>query len=91
MRPYHIDIKEIENDFVITINKKQLSSDYILNLINWLQLITYEPDELNNYFKQLQQNLINETPVKKRVWNFSGSVSLNHQIDKINLRDLAYD
>lgn len=76
MRTYNLDIKEVENKFVITVDKNQLDAEYILNLINWLQFATNQP-------------LITEP--EKRIWNYSGSVDLNHQLDNINIRDLAYE
>lgn len=94
MKTYNLDIKDIENKFVITIDKKQLDADYILSLLNWLQFATYEPNELNNYFKKYQQIPKIEpiiTKEKKRIWNYSGSVNLNNQLDNINLRDFAYE
>jgi hypothetical protein len=33
MRTYQLDIEEMENKFVVTIDKNQLSPDYILNLV----------------------------------------------------------
>jgi hypothetical protein len=94
MRTYQLDIKEIENKFVITIDKNQLSPDYILNLVNWLQYVTIGQNELNNYFIRFQQMPIKQTIInepKKRTWNFSGSVNLNNKLDNINLRDFAYE
>lgn len=94
MRTYNLDIKEIENKFVITIDKNQLNAEYILNLLNWLQVATFEPNNPNNYVNKFQK-----TPPKKpvfskqkhRIWNYSGSVDLNHQLDGVNLRDFAYE
>jgi len=94
MKTYQLDIKEIENKFVITIEKNQLSPDYILNLVNWLQYITIGENELNNYFIRFQQMPVKQTTItepKKRIWNYSGSVSLNNKLDNINLRDFAYE
>jgi len=94
MRTYQLDIKEIENKFVITIDKNQLSPDYILNLVNWLQYISIGENELNNYFIRFQQMPLTQTPItepKKRIWNYSGSVNLNNKLDNINLRDFAYE
>lgn len=76
MRTYNLDIKEIENKIVITVDKNQLDADYILSLINWLQFAT--------------NNAVIAKPTK-RIWNYSGSVDLNHQLDNVNLRDLAYE
>jgi len=92
MRTYQLDIKEIENKFVITIEKNQISPDYILNLVNWLQYITIGENEMNNYFIRFQQIPVKQTTItepKKRTWNFSGSVNLNNKLDNINLRDFA--
>ena len=94
MRTYQLDIKEIENKFVITIDKNQLSPDYILNLVNWLQFGTVGQNELDNYFIRFQQMPLkqaNSIETKKRVWNYSGSVNLNNKLDDINLRDFAYE
>ena len=94
MRTYQLDIKEIENKFVITIEKNQISPDYILNLVNWLQYITIGENEMNNYFIRFQQIPVKQTTItepKKRIWNYSGSVSLNNKLDNINLRDFAYE
>ncbi len=94
MRTYQLDIKEVENKFVITIDKNQLSTDYILNLVNWLQYVTIGQNELNNYFIRFQQMPLkqaNSIETKKRVWNYSGSVNLNNKLDNINLRDFAYE
>ncbi len=93
MRNNQLDVIDKGNKFVITIEKKQLDADYILSLVNWLQFTTYQPNELNNYFVQVQQQpKQQENPhPKKRIWNYSGSVNLNHQLDNVNLRDFAYD
>ena len=94
MKTYQLDIKEIENKFVITIDKNQLSPDYILNLVTWLQYVTIGQNELNNYFIRFQQMPIKQTTIsvsKKRIWNYSGSVNLNNKLDNINLRDYAYE
>jgi len=94
MITYQLDVKEIENKFVITIDKNQLSPDYILNLVNWLQYVTIGQQELNNYFIKFQQmpikQLTNDSK-KKRIWKYSGSVNLNNKLDNINLRDFAYE
>ena len=76
MRTYNLDIKEVENKFVITVDKNKLDAEYILSLINWLQFAS------------------NQTPIAeptKRIWNYSGSVDINHQLDNVNIRDLAYE
>jgi len=94
MRTYNFDIKEIENKFVITIDKNQLNADYILNLLNWLQIATFEPNDLNDYlnkFKKIHQKQPIIAKPKNRIWNYSGTVDLNHQLDNINLRDFAYE
>lgn len=94
MRTYNLDIQEIENKFVITIDKNQLDADYILNLLNWLQVVTLEPNNQNNYFSKFRKAAPNKPAMseqKHRVWNYSGSVDLNHQLDYINLRDFAYE
>jgi len=94
MRTFDLDIKEIENKFVITIDKNQLDADYILYLLNWLQVATFEPDNQKNYFNKFQQ-IPYKKPViseqKHRIWNYSGSVDLNNQLDNVNLRDFAYE
>ncbi len=94
MRMSNLNIKEVENRFVITIDKKQLNADYILNLMNWLHHATSQPDELNNNFTRLQHSEKTqriESKPHERIWNFSGSVNLNNQLDNINLRDFAYE
>lgn len=94
MKTYHLDIKEEENKFVITIDKNQLSPDYILNLMNWLQYVSLGQNELYSYLSQIQQIAVQQSTLPKpqtRTWNFSGSVNLNNRLNNINLRDLAYE
>ncbi len=94
MQTLNLNIKEVENKFVITIDKKQLNANYILNLMNWLHQATIEPDKLDNYLIELQhpeKNLEVDTKCTKRTWYFSGSVNLNNQLNNINLRDFAYE
>jgi hypothetical protein len=89
-----MDIKEVENQFIITIEKSQLNADYILNLINWLQFVSVEPNELKSYLTKIQQIPPKKTvskKSKKRIWDYSGSINLNHKLDNINLRDFAYE
>ncbi len=94
MKSYQLDIQEMENKFVVTIDKNQLSPDYILNLVNWLQYVSIGQNELNNYFIKFQQMPIKQATSiepKKRTWNYSGSVNLNNKLDNINLRDFAHE
>lgn len=89
-----LNIVDKGNQFVITIDKKQLNTEYILNLFNWLQFTTYKPIELNIYLTQIHQITKNKSVHKdtnKRNWNYSGSVNLNSQLDNVNLRDFAYE
>ena len=85
LRPYDLNIKEIDNRFVVTIDKKQLSPEYILNLMNWLQFETKQSKEQKNSDEIVQMQK------KERIWNYSGSVSFDNQLDNVNIRDLAYD
>jgi hypothetical protein len=94
MRTYDLNIKEVENKFIITIDKNQLNADYILNLMNWLQYVAFQPDELNQYlikFQHKQQHKQFENKPQQRTWNYSGSVNLNNQLDNVNIRDFAYE
>ena len=85
LRPYDLNIKEIDNRFVVTIDKKQLNPEYILNLMNWLQFETKQSKEQKNSDEIVQMQK------KERIWNYSGSVSFDNQLDNVNIRDLAYD
>ncbi len=94
MQTYNLNIKEVDNSFVITIDKEQLNADYILNLMNWLHYASIEPEKLNNYLIELlhpEKKLKVDTKSTKRTWSFSGSVNLNNQLKNINLRDFAYE
>ena len=94
MKTYDLDIKEVENTFVITIDKNQLDADYILNLINWLHYAAIQPEELNQYLfrvQQLAQKNQVEPKSNEKEWKFSGSVNFNNQLDNINIRDFAYE
>ncbi len=94
MRTYDLDIQEVENKFVITIDKNQLNADYILNLVNWLQIATIEPSNQNNSFNDFQKIPTEKHSIsdqKQRVWKYSGSIDLNNQLENINLRDFAYE
>ncbi len=92
METYQLDIQELENKLIITIDKNQLNSDYILNLMSWLQFASTKPNEKNSYFFKFQQVTKKQLePKPKREWKFSGSVDLKNQLDNINLRDFAYE
>ena len=81
MRNTTLNIKTIDNKFLITVDKKQITPDYILELLNWLQ-----------YQKNLfSSNNIDKEEKKERDWNYAGCVNLNHKIDNINLRDFAHE
>lgn len=73
MKNIVLDVKEIENSFVVTINKKELNAEYILGFLNWLQFVAYKQDGKNNFSTEKK----NEKLKKQRIWNYSGSVILN--------------
>ena len=51
LKSYDLNIKETDNQFIVTIEKKQLNAEYILNLMNWLQ---FERKKLTLTNEQIQ-------------------------------------
>lgn len=94
MKTYDFNIKELENKFIITVDKTQLNADYILSLMNWLQFASDQPHKLNQYIIKLRQKKQHkeiETKGPERTWSYSGSVNLNNKLNNVNIRDFAYE
>lgn len=70
-----LNIEETQQQYILKIDKEELNSEYIINLLAWLML------------HQQKDN----TTRKKRHWTYTGSVKLTQNIDTLNLRDLAYE
>lgn len=85
-----LNIKVSDSEYIITINKNQLNSSYILNLVNWLQFASETPEQIGNYLQMLKK-VKTKSIEDKRKWNFAGKANLQPNIDILNLRDLAYD
>ena len=87
MKNIYLDIKTKGNKFLITVNKDQITPDYILEILNWLQ---YKGNLLS--LGKTQSKLSQKGNSKnQRNWKHAGSVNLNHKIDNVNLRDFAYE
>ncbi|MCB1194403.1 MAG: hypothetical protein KDK90_28480 [Leptospiraceae bacterium] len=74
-----LNIKEVDDKIIITIEKKQLNAEYILNLLSRLRIITKKSIDFN------------KNKSKQRIWHYSGCINLKNKFDKVNLRDYAYE
>lgn len=94
MRTLELDITEKENKFIVTIDKSQLSEDYILKLVNWLQNVRNA--KIRNINDQKNIRKVSKVPIstigsKQRSLTYSGSVDLSKHKNNMNLRDFAYE
>ncbi|MCB1193036.1 MAG: hypothetical protein H7A23_12900 [Leptospiraceae bacterium] len=80
---YDLQIKEVDQKIIITIDKDRLNAEYILRILNSLQLIFQK--------QQDQTSKIRDNSFKQRTWNYSGSVNMNKRLDNVNIRDFAYE